>query len=108
MTYSLRLLGGAVLLASSLAALVANAARLPEPPIPPPQLPAGDAPVPHKDATPPAVLENQNIRVTAENFRNQSKRSDAAAGYAPGSQYENSTEQKGIQTLGFLVRMRLE
>ena len=41
-------------------------------------------------------------------FRNQSRRGDPAAGYAPGSQYENSTEQKGIQTPGFLVRMPLK
>jgi hypothetical protein len=108
MAYSIRLLSEAVLLTSSLAAPLANAVRLPEPPIPPPKPPLGDAPVPHKDTTPPAVVENQNIHVTAENFRNQSKRSDAAAGYAPGSQYENSTEQKGIQTLGFLVRVPLE
>jgi hypothetical protein len=107
-TRPLILICGTVLLSSVLAAPLAKAAHLPEPPIPPTNVPLGDAPVPNKGVSSPAAAADQNVRVTIENFRNQAKSGDPAAGFVPGSQYENSTEQRGIQSPGFLVRVPLK
>jgi hypothetical protein len=95
------------LMVTVLALSLANASRLPVPPIPPAAPPIDDAPVPDKDAMSPTALANQHVSVTVENFRNQSKKSDPAAGFSPGSQYQDSVERKGIQTPGFLVTVPL-
>jgi hypothetical protein len=108
--YSIRLLFASVLLSGMVGARLLRAESLPEPPVPPAEVPAAAAPVPNKEATPPPppVAADQSLRLTPENFRTQSKRDDPAAGYVPSSQYENSTEQKGLQTLGLLVRVPLK
>jgi len=102
------LICGTGLLSSVLAAPLVHAADLHEPPIPPATVPLGDAPGPNKGIASPAAAADQNVRVNIANFRNQAKSADPAAGFAPGSQYENSTEQKGIQSPGFLVRVPLK
>jgi hypothetical protein len=97
-----------VLLFGVLAVPPAGAANLPEPPIAPASAPVGDAPVPNKDAASPYASTDQGVRVTVKNFRHQAESGDPAAGFTPGSRYENSTEQKGIQSPGFLVTVPLK
>jgi hypothetical protein len=86
----------------------AFASPLPVPPVPPDQLPSISAPVPDKQAAPPMVIaQDEGVRITPQNYRNTGHSGDPASGYLPGSNYQDSEDQKGLQTPGFLVTVPL-
>jgi hypothetical protein len=85
----------------------AMANDLPLPPIPPRVSAVADAaPVPNSSAEAPATPESEKPSLNVRLYR--AKSFDPSAGFAPGSRYQSSEDQKVIQTPGFSINVPLK
>jgi hypothetical protein len=102
------LLAGLLMLGGLPATASAADPELPIPPVPPPQPSSGFlAPTPDPSIQAPVTLADESMSVRPQFYRSSPLTSIPSAGYLPGSRYQDSEDQKPIQTPGFIVTVPL-